>query len=66
MAKGKKVVEISPERLAEIKRDAASGINWAAAHGYGPACRCGLKQNRMSEDDGTCPRHPNSVVSPES
>lgn len=66
MAKGKKVVEISPARLEEIKRDARSGINWAAELGYGPACRCGLKQNRMSEDDGTCPRHPDPVVSSES
>lgn len=68
MAKGKRptTADIPPERLAEIIRDARSGINWAAELGYGPACRCGLKQNRMSEDDGTCPRHPNSVVSPES
>lgn len=58
MAKGKKAVEIPPERLEEIRESARSGVNWAAELGYGPACRCGLKTNRMSEDDGTCYRHP--------
>ncbi|HVX91135.1 MAG TPA: hypothetical protein VHC20_05955 [Candidatus Paceibacterota bacterium] len=62
MAKGKKAVEIPPERLEEIRADARAGTNWAAEMGYGPACRCGLKRNGLSADDGTCPRHPEKVA----
>lgn len=58
MAKGKKAVEIAPERLEEIRESARSGVNWAEAYGYGPACRCGLRKKVGTEDDGTCYRHP--------
>jgi hypothetical protein len=32
---------IDPERAAQIAADARSGINWASAVSYGPACVCG-------------------------
>lgn len=40
---------------------------WAEEVNYGPACRCGLKQNlvRVTHgiDDGSCPRHGTSTTS---
>lgn len=65
MAKGKKAVEISPERVAEIIADGRSGRNWASELNMGPACVCGLRKNG-TKDAATCYRPGHPLVSRES
>lgn len=63
---------ISPERLAEIQADAASGRNWAEEADYGPTCICGAGERTyiaalalkapLTSPSGLCARHPGGSV----
>lgn len=64
--------EISDERLAEIRRDARSGRNWAREAGVGAACICGAGMRTFTaavamlgvhgRPSGTCARHPGGTI----
>lgn len=72
MAKSSKKTGLSEERIAEIRRDARSGRNWAEEHGTPPACTCGAGQRLLEaakalkglhgKPTGMCDRHPGGSV----
>lgn len=64
--------DIDADRLAEIRRDAHSGRNWAREADVGAACICGAGMRTFAaasammgahgRPTGTCARHPGGTI----